>query len=55
MPIYTQEVGPAVPITDYFNKQPAKSLFCNLAEQSNPELGPPAISSKHLCETIYSQ
>lgn len=54
MPIYTQKVSPAVSITDYFTKQPAKSLFCNLAEQRNPELGPPAILSKHLCETIDS-
>lgn len=51
MPIYTQKVSPVVSITDYFTNQPAKSLFCNLAEHSNPELGPPAILSKHLCET----
>lgn len=54
MPIYTQKVSPMVSITDYFTKQPAKSLFCNLAEQSKPKLGPPAILSKHLCETIGS-
>lgn len=44
-----------VSITDYFTKQPAKFLFCNLVEQSKPELNPPAILSKHLCEAIRFQ
>lgn len=53
MSIYTQKVSPMVSITHYFTKQPAKSLFCNLVEQSKPELDPPAILSRqHLCEAI---
>lgn len=55
MPIYTQKVSPMVSITDYFTKQLAKFLFCNLVEQSKPELNPPAILSKHLCEAIRFQ
>lgn len=53
MPISTRKVSPMVSITDYFTKQPAKTLFCNLVEQSKPELDPPAILSKqHLCQAI---